>query len=380
MVKRLLAKSLQKRLFKGKAILLIGPRQVGKTTLVRQICDELSKKTTWLNGDEADVRELLSDTTSTRLKNIVGTSEIVVIDEAQRIRNIGLALKLITDEISNVQVIAAGSSAFELANEIKEPLTGRKYELQLFPFCFSEMVNDHDLLQEQRLLEHRLIYGYYPEVVNKPDEAKVILQLITDSYLYKDLFSLQQIKKPMLLEKLVQALSFQIGNEVSNHELAQLIGADNETVERYLDLLEKAFVIFRLSSFSRNLRNELKKSRKIYFWDNGIRNAVIRNYNPMGLRQDGGALWENWLVSERQKINHYSERLPNKWFWRTHAKQEIDYLEEYNGKLRAWEIKWNEKVKDKIPASFLNAYSDAEVKIIDKKNYQDWLINDTNEQ
>ncbi len=374
MVPRLLQSIIEKRIGKHKAILLLGPRQVGKTTLIKQLTNSLQEKILWLNGDDADIRNSLQEANSTRIKTLIGNNTMIIIDEAQRIPDIGVTIKIIVDNIPQVQVIATGSSSLELAGQIKEPLTGRKYEYHLYPFSFAEMVEYTSLLEEKRLLEHRLIFGYYPEIVINPGEEREHLQLLTDSYLYKDLFTLEQIKKPQLLEKLVQALALQLGNEVIYHELAQIVGADKETIERYIDLLEKAFVIFRIPSLSRNLRNEIKKGRKIYFWDNGIRNAIIKNFNQLSLRQDTGALWENFIVSERQKANHYNSHFVNKYFWRTHAQQEIDYVEESNGRLAAWEFKWNPKAKGKIPATFLEAYPDTQTGIITPQNMEEWLL------
>jgi len=265
MIKRILENMIVKRLFRGKAIILYGPRQVGKTTLVTSLLEKRKEKTLFLNGDEPDVRELLEGVTSSRLKALFGKSRIVFIDEAQRIREIGLTLKLITDQIKEVQLIATGSSAFDLASHTKEPLTGRKYEFHLFPLAFGEMVEHHGLLEEKRLLKHRLVFGYYPEIVTCPGEERELLRLLADSYLYKDLLTLENIKKPVLLEKILKALALQLGNEVSYHEIGQLVGADKNTVEKYIDLLEKAFVVFRLPAFSRNLRNEIKKGKKIYW-------------------------------------------------------------------------------------------------------------------
>lgn len=306
-------------------------------------------------ADEIDVRDMLSDTTSTRLKALFGKKELVTIDEAQRIKNIGVTLKLIVDNLQNIQLLVTGSSSLELTSEINEPLTGRKYEYFLYPIAFQEMVNEDSLMEEKRMLKHCLIYGYYPEIITHAGEEKEILNLLTSSYLYKDLFALEQIKKPPLLEKILLALVLQMGNEVSYRELGQIVGADNETVERYIDLLEKAFIIFKLTALSRNLRNELKKSRKVYFYDNGVRNAIIKNFNPLSLRQDTGALWENFLLSERMKTNHYSGQWVNSWFWRTHSQQEIDYIEEYEGRLHAYEFEWNPSAKVRFPKTFLNA-------------------------
>ena len=306
MVNRLVFSNIQKKLKGNKAIIVLGPRQVGKTTLLNQLFK--TKDILWLNGDDADTRHLLSNVNASKLKSIIGKNQIIIIDEAQRIENIGVCIKIIVDQIKDVKVIATGSSAFELANKIKEPLTGRKWEFQLYPFSFEEMVNTHGLLTEKRLLENRLIYGYYPEVINNPNDAQAIIKSLADSYLYKDVLTLDRIQKPEKLETLVRALALQVGSEVSYNELSQLCGLDKETVEKYIQLLEKAFVVFRLGSFSRNLRNELKKSRKIYFYDNGIRNAVINQFSPIASRTDVGALWENLIISERVKYNRYHQK------------------------------------------------------------------------
>lgn len=375
MISRKICLAIRNSFFKGKIIQLLGPRQVGKSTLLKQLAESYQEPILWLNGDEADVRKMLSDTTSTELKTIIGQHKLVIIDEAQRIENIGITLKLMADNLKNVQVIATGSSAFELANRINEPLTGRKYEFFLYPISFGEMVDHTSLLEEKRLVEHRMIYGFYPEVVTKPAEARENLNLISSSYLYKDIFEWKQIKKPALLENILQALALQLGNEVSYLELAQLTRSDNETIERYITLLESAFVIFRLGSLSRNLRSELKRSRKIYFWDVGIRNAIIKNFNPLHLRNDTGALWENFLIVERIKSNAYANRLTNKWFWRTHTQQEIDYVEEESGKMAAFEFKWNmHKTSSVFPRTFQQAYPEASTKIIDQKNFTDFIL------
>lgn len=278
------------------------------------------------------------------------------------------------DNLPNVQVVATGSSALELAGKIKEPLTGRKYEYHLYPISFQEMVKHTSLLEEKRLLEHRMIYGYYPQIVTGPGNERTLLQQLTDSYLYKDLFALEQVKKPLLLEKLLQALALHVGSEVNYHELGQLVGADKETVERYIDLLEKAYVVFRLSSLSRNLRNEIKKGKKIYFWDNGVRNAIIKNFNLLVQRQDTGGLWENFLVSERQKLMQYHEQYVNVYFWRTLAQQEVDYVEEEGGIMRAWEFKWSVKAKGRVPKTFLDAYPGTQTGTITPANVEDWLL------
>ena len=272
-----------------------------------------------------------------------------------------------------IKVVATGSSSFELAGQTGEPLTGRKYEYFLYPVSFQEMLNHTSFLEETRLLENRLLFGYYPEVVSKIGEEKEILSLLVNSYLYKDLFMLEQIKKPLMLEKLLKALALQIGNEVSYNEIGQLIGSDNQTIERYIGLLEKAFIIFRLQALNRNIRNEIKKTRKVYFYDTGIRNAIIKNFNPLALRNDVGHLWENFLIVERMKRNHYAMQYANRYFWRTRQQQEIDYIEEYGGKLHAYEFKWNPNKKVRFPKTFLNAYPNSETKVITPENYQEFL-------
>jgi uncharacterized protein len=373
MIPRIIEPSIQNDLFKGKAIIITGPRQVGKTTLLTQLKAVNNIKALWLNCDEPDVRLLLEGVTSTRLKEIIGDNQLVFIDEAQRVKNIGLTLKLLVDNLSDVQLIATGSSALELANEINEPLTGRKWEYRLFPISTMEMIAHTSKLEEGRLLEQRLIFGFYPDIINYPAQAQVALLELSNNYLYKDLLSLEAIRKPALLEKIVTALALQIGNEVSFSELAQLIGADYKTIEHYIGLLEKCYIIFQLGAFSRNLRNEIKKGRKIYFYDNGIRNAIIKNFNPIGLRQDTGALWENYLMSERRKYNTYTKQFVNSYFWRTHAQQEIDYIEESGGTINATEFKWNEKAKVKRPDAFAKAYPQAIFSSINKTNYMDFL-------
>jgi len=374
MISRAITNSIEKHLEDNKAIILLGPRQVGKSTLLNQLSSKFAQPVMWWNGDDADIRTLLTNTTATSLRALLGKSKTLIIDEAQRVDNIGLSIKLIIDQLKDVKVLATGSSAFELANHINEPLTGRKWEYNLFPFSFGEMVAEHGLLTEKRLLNHRLVYGYYPEIVNNPGEEEIRLKQLSDSYLYKDILTWEKIQKPDKMERLVQALAFQVGNEISYNELGQIAGLDNQTTEKYIDLLEKAFIIFRLGSLSRNLRNELKKSRKIYFYDNGIRNAVINQFSPAALRQDIGALWENFVISERVKFLAYQQINCNQYFWRTHAQQEIDYIEERNGLMSAYEIKWNPKSNAKFPKTFLNAYQDVETKVITPENISDFLL------
>ncbi|MDA3907162.1 MAG: ATP-binding protein [Bacteroidales bacterium] len=373
MIPRQVYKLIQKRIDDKKVIIVLGPRQSGKTTLLEKFAADNFPNALWWNGDETDTRQFLKNPTSTILKSLIGVNKLLIIDEAQRIENIGLCIKLIYDNINGVKVIASGSSAFELANKINEPLTGRKWEYFLYPISYSEMIEYHGAINERRLFESRIIYGYYPDVLNNSGDEKIILQQLADSYLYKDILIWEKIQKPDRLEALVQALAYQLGNEVSFLELARITGLDKETVERYIILLERAFVVFRLRSFSRNHRSELKKSRKIYFYDNGLRNAIIKNFNPLGLRNDVGALWENFLMSERLKFLQYNEIFTNRYFWRTHSQQEIDYLEEREGKLFAYEFKWNINAKAKFSKTFTNTYPDNETQLITPANFEKFI-------
>lgn len=375
MVERLLYKTIENKLFVGKVIILTGARQVGKTTLLKQLLRQ-KEGVLWLNGDELQVQNLFANASADRLLSEFSNSKIVILDEAQRIENIGLRLKLIADSDSDVQVIATGSSAFELANKVNEPLTGRKWEYQMFPLSFGEMVAHHGKLKEMRMLPRRIIYGYYPEVVTNDGNEVEILKLLTDAYLYKDILSWESIKHPDKLQTLLRALAYQVGSQVSYNELSQMCSMDSKTVERYINLLEQCYIIFRLPSFSHNLRHELKSSRKIYFYDNGIRNALIADYRAPEVRQDIGALWENFVIAERMKSNEYYHRWVNRYFWRTKQQQEIDYLEESGGKLHAYEMKWNPRAKASITKTFTEAYPNSEFQVITTDNIADFLLPD----
>jgi hypothetical protein len=307
------------------------------------------------------------------LKSLLGKSRIVLIDEAQRIPEIGICIKLLVDNYPDLQVIATGSSALDLSDSLKEPLTGRKYELMLYPLSYQEMLDEHGRLTEDRSLSHRLVFGLYPEVVCSPGDEIEILKLLADSYLFKDLFNLEQIKKPPLLEKIIRALAFQVGNEVTYNEIAQLVGADNQTVEKYIDLMEKAFIIHRLPALKRNLRNEIKRGTKIYFWDNGILNAIIGNFNPISARTDIGALWENFVISERRKYMSNNRIYARNYFWRTTAKQEIDLIEEFNARFSAYEIKWNPQRKTSLSKTFIENYPIDNTALINPTNLGDWI-------
>lgn len=361
--------------FRQKAILIMGARQVGKTTLLKQFMQEQTDEVLYLNCDEAMTVSQLTNRNMRQLQLLVGTAKIIVIDEAQKVDNIGLTLKMIVDNFPDIQVIATGSSAFELRNRLNEPLTGRKYEYRLFPISTNEIYKTGNFLDVQRLLESRLIYGSYPDILTHGTDAHELLNSLTDSYLYKDILVSDNLRKPELLDKLLKALAFQVGSEVSYNELSQMIGSDAKTVERYIELLEKCFIIFRLNGLSRNLRNELKKAKKIYFYDNGVRNAVIQQFAPLEMRNDVGALWENFFISERIKFNHYRQYYCNIYFWRTKSQQEIDYIEESNGTFDVFEMKWNPKnANATIPSSFLKTYSVSNTAIVTPENYLDYLL------
>ncbi len=377
MIKRHLQDTIPKYFFndhRRKAVLIFGARQVGKTTLLDSIVQHSDLSHLHLNGDEPDVREQMEKIGSTQLRMLFGNHKLIIIDEAQNIKNIGLTLKLITDQIRDVQVIATGSSAFELANKFNEPLTGRKYEFHLFPLSFKEMVNHHGLLEEKRMLEHRLIYGYYPEIVSNQGMEEKLLKLLAGSYLYKDLLMLEQIKKPVLLEKILSALALQLGSEVSYAEIANMVRADANTVEKYIDMLEKAYIIFRLPALSKNVRNEIRKGKKIYFWDNGIRNAIVGNFQPIQSRTDAGALWENYIIGERLKNNRYNESDAKSFFWRTTQQQELDYIEELNGVYHLFEFKMKEKKNARFSKTFLRSYDVASQKIVHQGNMEEFLL------
>ena len=370
MIKRDLYKTLNSKFNKGKAIVLLGPRQVGKTTLIKKCL--AGKDFLFLNGDDPEIRDLLENAGVSKLKAIIGKNTTVFIDEAQRIKDIGLIAKMITDQFSKVQLILSGSSALEISHSTQESLTGRKFEYHLFPISWEEFENHVGYIEASAQLEERLIFGMYPDILNHRSEARDVLKQLTSSYLYKDVLSLTGIKKPDLLDKLLKALALQLGSEVSYNELSNMLQIDKATVSKYIDLLEKAFIVFRLNSFSRNQRNEIKNNRKIYFYDNGIRNMIINNLNPLDLRTDKGALWENFLIAERIKLQQYNQIYTNNYFWRTVQKQEVDFVEDSNGKLTAFEFKWKRKGSAKIPSAFLREY-DAIVQVIDKDNFREFV-------
>lgn len=370
MIQRILKKQLFTRINKGKAIIILGPRQVGKTTLLKEILENTDYL--FLDGDDPTVRNLLNNANTEVLKNLIGNYKVVFIDEAQRIENIGLSLKIIIDQFKKVQLFVSGSSAFEMKNALNEPLTGRKWEYLLFPVSWKEFEDHYGLLKAEQHLELRLLYGMYPDViVNNGDEYEVLKQLV-NSYLYKDILSFSGIRKPDVLEKLLQALALQLGSEVSYNELSQNLGIDKHTVSSYIDYLEQSFIVFKLSSFSRNIRNEIKNNKKIYFYDNGVRNMIIGNFNPIDLRNDKGALWENFLISERIKFMSYNNSAAKFYFWRNTAQNEIDFVETLGTQIDAYEFKWKLNKKIKLPKSFSETYG-SNFKIITRENFREFI-------
>lgn len=373
MIQRRLSKTIESKLFSGKAIVIMGARQTGKTTLVKVLLSDRDD-VLWLNGDEQFVRDLMENISVAKYKSLIGDNQIIVIDEAQRIADIGIKTKLLTDNFKDKQVILTGCSSFELANKINEPLTGRKWEYRMYPLSFGEMSAHFGMLQEIQNLPLRLVYGCYPDVVCHQGSEHEVLTQLADSYLYKDVLEWEKLKKPEKLIKLLQALAYQVGNEVSYSELGTLVGIDNETTEKYITLLEQTHVIFRLGSFSRNLRNELKFAKKVYFYDNGIRNALIHNFADISLRADNGELWENFMVSELRKRADYNGLYAHSYFWRTTDRKEIDYIEECDGRITAYEFKWNPRKKGKKIQQFLDAYPNATLQTVNRDNYYQYLL------
>ncbi len=373
MVKRAIESNILKRLNDEKVIIIYGARQVGKTTLLKKIFEN-TEDVLWLNGDENYTHLLLEDANRDRFKTLIGNNRFLVIDEAQRIENIGLKLKIIHDTIKDVKVVVIGSSSFVLANSINEPLTGRKWEFQLHPFSFEELVSDTNLLKEITSLERRLLFGSYPEVVTKSEDAKALLIQLSSSYLYKDVLEFEKLLKSNKLSNLLTALAFQIGSEVSLSELSRLIGLDVKTVDKYLAILEKSFVIFSIPSFSRNLRNEIKKGKKYYFCDIGIRNALINQFAPLTSRNDVGQLWENYLMSERQRYLSNNNIYCSSYFWRTHSQQEIDYIEERDGQLSTYQFKFGSNKSVKKNKLFETTYPNSTFTVVNKDNYEKFLM------
>ena len=371
---RILQRPLEKAFFKGKVVILYGVRQVGKTTLVKAIHRKYGEDSLYLNCDEPEVRDALTRTSSLKMKTFFGKKKLVILDEAQRIPDIGLSLKLLADTYPEMQIVATGSSSFELSNSVVEPLTGRNATFHLYPFSLAEVCGMRQQQITAETISEYMIRGMYPEVVEGlHQEGEKILSALAKDYLYKDILAYQDIRNPEVLEKLLQALALQIGNEISYNELAGLLGVTKETVASYIRILEQAFIVFRLRPFSRNVRTEIRKLRKIYFWDVGMRNAVIKNMNTLSLRQDVGALWENFMLSERMKKNFYNGEDPGVYFWRSREGGEVDYIEEKGGRIFAFEFKWNARKVARLPKSFVTAYPDVVLETIDQNNFQTFL-------
>ncbi len=367
--------NLSRLLSPNKVIVIYGPRRCGKTTLLNKFLEGISEKYLFVSGEDLTVQNYLSSQSIQKLREFVGGNELLVIDEAQRIEKIGINLKLIVDHIKNIKVIATGSSSFDLARDVGEPLTGRKFVLKLFPLAQMEISRIEQRFETDANLESRLIYGSYPEIVitNDNKQRELYLREIISSYLYKDILELERIRHSNKLIRLLQLLAFQIGKEVSYNELGTQLGMSKNTVERYLDLLEKVFVVYKLSGFSRNLRKEVSKNHRYYFYDNGIRNAIIGNLNPLEMRDDTGTLWENYIIMERIKKQEYLQVVANNYFWRTYDQKEIDLIEEREGRLYGYEIKWK-KTKARPPKDWLATYKNATYEVITRENYLEFII------
>jgi len=373
MYNRIIQKGIEKWLDKEKIIIIYGARQVGKTTLVKQISKKFGKKAKYYDCDFGVIREKLGKSEKPLIENFLKGYDLIIIDEAQRVKNIGLNLKIMHDNFPGKKIIATGSSSFDLANKISESLTGRAIEFFLPPLSIKEILQKQDRFEVEGGLEDIIRFGLYPGIYNKSDDEKIeLLNNIANNYLYKDILEFENIKKSDQLFNLLQLLSLQIGNEVSLQEIGKQIGMNKLTVQKYINLLEKTFVIFQLRSFSRNLRKEIAKSRKIYFWDLGVRNVLVNNFNNLAIRNDAGALWENFCVAERMKFNMNSRKFVNSYFWRTYDQKEIDLVEEREGKLFGYEIKWSDK-KQKEPKLWKETYNNAEFKVINQKNYLDFI-------
>ncbi|OYU94882.1 MAG: ATPase [Bacteroidetes bacterium B1(2017)] len=375
-IERSIAKDLLKKLKPNKVLLLLGPRRVGKTNLVKELAANLGKeKILQLNGEDMATSSVLSQRTVENYKRLLGNYTLLIIDEAQKIEDIGAILKLMVDEISGIKILVTGSSMFDMSNKMGEPLTGRKLTVQLFPFAQMEYNSIENLVQTKSNLEERLIYGSYPELLkyNSHQEMANYLNELVNSYLLKDILAIDGVRNASKMLDLLRLIAFQVGSEVSLDELGKQLGMSKNTVERYLDLLSKVFVIFKVQGFSRNLRGEIVKSSKWYFYDNGIRNTLIANFAPLSLRTDVGVLWGNYCLYERIKFQNYKQIQVNNYFWRTYQQQEIDWIEDRGGKLFAYEMKWNPNKKVSAPSAWLQHYPDASFEVITPDNYLDWI-------
>ena len=371
MYSRTLENTIKEKINSGKAIVLVGARQVGKTTFVKKILE--NEDYLFLDADDPTIRNLLSSPNTEQIRAILADNKTVFLDEAQRIDGIGLTLKIITDQFKDVQLFVSCSSSFDLGNRLNEPLTGRKWEYELFPITWEEYENKLGFIKTEQQLENRLLFGFYPEVLNSPGKEREILKNLVNSYLYRDILAFSEIRKPEVLEKLLLALALQMGSEVNYNELSQIVGINKVTIQKYIEILEKGYIVFRLTSFSRNVRNEIKRNRKVYFYDNGIRNMIIGNFNQLDLRLDKGALWENFLVSERRKQNTYKDTFAKMYFWRTKQQQEIDFVEEKEDVITGYEFKWKAKNNIRLPETFVKAYN-AKSEVIDRNNFRGFVV------
>jgi hypothetical protein len=373
MFKRHLQKNVEQNLFKGKVVIIYGARRVGKTTLCKQLVDKFDKSV-YINCELYQYRSVLETTNSELLHDFLGSYRLVVLDEAQHIQNIGLIIKIIVDTFPGIQIIATGSTSFGLINKINEALTGRSRQFQLFPLSINEIHQQNNIADIRGRLPNLMRFGLYPEVFGKSEqEAKEELYNISSNYLYKDILQTEQLKRSDLIFNLLKALALQIGNEVTYNELAGLLGENVHTIKRYIELLEKSFVLFRLPSFSRNLRKEIGKGQKIYFYDTGIRNAIINHFGDLSNRNDVGGMWENFFITERMKMNHYNRKFVNSYFWRTYDQKEIDYIEDKDGILTAFEIKYKPKKKIKFPEEFTENYPGSVYEVITPDNFLHYL-------
>lgn len=374
-IKRAIFEKVLQKLVANKVLVLLGSRRIGKTVFIGQIIQKLEEPYLLLNGEDITTADVLKKRSVENYKRLLGNKKILVIDEAQKIPEIGKILKLIVDEIKGIKIIVTGSSTFDLNDKLGEPLTGRKITFNMYPVAQMEFSKTENLIQTKDYLEERLIFGSYPELIHHQtkEEKTEYLKEIVNSYLLKDILAFENIRNSSKLLDLLRLLAFQVGKEVSYHELGTQLSMSKNTVERYLDLLSKVFIIYKLQGFSRNLRKEITKSSKWYFYDNGIRNTLIANHNPLNLRNDTGELWENYLLSERIKYQSYTGMLVNNYFWRTYEQQEIDWIEDRGGKLYAYELKWNSNKKTKAPSAWQEAYSKTNFEVITQDNYLDWI-------
>ena len=373
-IKRIVQENILKKIKPGKVVVLVGARRTGKTVLLKEIMKAVNEPNLMLSGEDYRTSEMLSNKGIVEYKQLLGDKRFLIIDEAQKIENIGRKLKLMIDEIDGLKIIVTGSSTFDLNNQIGEPLTGRKHTIYLYPIAQCEWQNYENLIETTSRLEHRMIYGNYPELIHMQDNNEMAdyLYELVGSYLLKDILELDNIKNSSKLLNILRLLAFQIGHTVSINEIAQNAGVSKNTVDRYLDLLEKVFVVFRLEGYSRNPRKEISKSPRYYFYDNGIRNALIANFNSLNLRNDHGALWENYIISERIKFLSYNNIHANCFFWRTYNQQEIDWIEEREGQLFAYEMKY-QKPKAKVPSAWFKYYPDSQFHLIHSNNYLEFI-------